>query len=700
MSSIKILVADDSAADRFIIKSMLSEYSVLTARNGLETIRILEEHDGINLLILDLNMPKMNGFEVLEYLKKNDRYRNLRTVILTIYDELDNEIKVLKLGAIDYIRKPIQMDSLKARIDVHAALLRAEEALRKQLDEQTMTFDMLFEQAPIGITISYNSDPENVESSRARINSVYEQLTGRTREELISLGWAKITHPEDLARDLENFRKLQKGEIKNYSLEKRFIKPDGTITWVYKTAAVLAPMGGSTNNHIFLIQDISERKQLEIERRYIAEHDRWTGLYNREYLATLLKKHMRSKKDSPKALKCINLSMVQLLTANYGYQYAQNLLKTAAEELSRYSTEKRILFYPCENRFVFYLFDYRDRRELIDFSGVIAETLESLFITDRISGGIGVLEFEQTENDDIDIDSLLTKLMIASDKAVSQFGKNYQVCFYNEEIETMVERERDIVEALDVIAADGSPAHELFLQYQPILDINTGFITGFEALARLRTAKLGLVHPQEFIPLAEKTKLIIPIGKKILVKAFCFLNRLREHGQDNIGISVNVSIIQLLSPNFAAMLMELIEEMQVKPDNVCIEITESVFASDFDSINNIIERLRNAGLRVGIDDFGTGYSSLARERELKVDCMKIDRFFIDKLMAEDLQKAITGDIISLAHKLGHYVVAEGVEHELQLQYLKRHHCDRIQGDLVSKPLDEEEALAFLSGRGQ
>lgn len=300
MSSIKILVADDSAADRFIIKSMLSEYSVLTARNGLETIRILEEHDGINLLILDLNMPKMNGFEVLEYLKKNDRYRNLRTVILTIYDELDNEIKVLKLGAIDYIRKPIQMDSLKARIDVHAALLRAEEALRKQLDEQTMTFDMLFEQAPIGITISYNSDPENVESSRARINSVYEQLTGRTREELISLGWAKITHPEDLARDLENFRKLQKGEIKNYSLEKRFIKPDGTITWVYKTAAVLAPMGGSTNNHIFLIQDISERKQLEIERRYIAEHDRWTGLYNREYLATLLKKHMRSKKDSPK----------------------------------------------------------------------------------------------------------------------------------------------------------------------------------------------------------------------------------------------------------------------------------------------------------------------------------------------------------------------------------------------------------------
>ena len=136
-------------------------------------------------------------------------------------------------------------------------------------------------------------------------------------------------------------------------------------------------------------------------------------------------------------------------------------------------------------------------------------------------------------------------------------------------------------------------------------------------------------------------------------------------------------------------------DMQVEPHNICIEITESIFASEYDNINNIIKKLREAGLHVAIDDFGTGYSSLARQRELKVNCMKIDKFFIDKLTCIEPNKAITGDIISIAHKLGHYTIAEGVENNIQLQYLKDHHCDRIQGYLISKPVDEEDALEFL-----
>jgi EAL domain-containing protein (putative c-di-GMP-specific phosphodiesterase class I) len=151
-----------------------------------------------------------------------------------------------------------------------------------------------------------------------------------------------------------------------------------------------------------------------------------------------------------------------------------------------------------------------------------------------------------------------------------------------------------------------------------------------------------------------------------------------------------------LKPDFTSMLFELMSEMQINPKNISIEITESVFVSDFENINNIIEKLRGAGIRVAIDDFGTGYSSLAREKELKVDYMKIDKHFIDKLLGIDMNKAITSDIISMAHKLGHCTVAEGVEHDIQLQYLKEHDCDRIQGYLISKPLDEEDAIKFLT----
>lgn len=217
-------------------------------------------------------------------------------------------------------------------------------------------------------------------------------------------------------------------------------------------------------------------------------------------------------------------------------------------------------------------------------------------------------------------------------------------------------------------------------------------------LARLKTEKFGLVSPLEFIPIAEKSKLIIPIGEKVIVNAFHFLNKLKASGYDEVSVAINVSAIQLFSPDFIRNLFELISEMQLNPKNIGIEITESVFASDYDYINSIIVKLRDAGIHIAIDDFGTGYSSLVREKELSVDCLKIDKYFIDKLLDADPSKAITSDIISMSHKLGHCTIAEGVEHEYQLQYLQEHNCDRIQGYLFSKPLNEEDALEFLKSK--
>lgn len=830
--SFKILVVDDSESDRFIIKNALNEHNVLTAGSGSEALRILEENDEVDLLILDLNMPDMDGLQVLRTLKEDKRFQNLRIIILIDNNKLDDEIEGLKLGAIDYIRKPIHMVSLKARIDIHTALLRTEneERLRsdenaaRQQDEQ-ITFNTIFEQIPIGIAISYSCEPDHSDGGTVRINSAFEKITGRTKEELISLGWAKITHPDDLEEDIRNFRKLLAGEIKGYSMDKRYIKPDGSIVWVN---IIVAPFTLSTSqkfSHICLIHDItgrkaieealgecersktvflshlpglayrcnydnewtmqyvsdgcfnltgyspesllynrdlsfndiiapeyrevlrkewervlaarqpfkyeyeiitatgerkwvlemgqgiynddgevealegivldiSEQKEIENTLKYNNEHDKWTGLYNREYLVSLLEKDLKLNKDSKKALIGINLSMVHLLTANYGFQYSQNLIKKAAEALSQHCTDKCILFKPHESRFIFYLYDYKDKNELIAFSKVIVDTLEPIFVTERIGGSIGILEIKQNQNE-VDVDILLRKLLIASERSVSSFGKDFEIYFYDEELEALINRERDIVEALTAIAASEKNADELYLQYQPIIDLRKCSIFGFEALARIRSEKLGIVSPLEFIPIAEKTKLIHPIGEKVIIKAFRFLNKLRKYGYDDVRILINISIIQLLKPNFTSRLFELIEEMQVNPKNIGIEITESVFAFDFDSINKIIEKLRETGLLIAIDDFGKGYSSLYRETRLKADYMKIDKYFVDRLLDINPNNAITGDIISISHKLGHSAIAEGVEHRAQLQYLKEHNCDKIQGFLISKPLDEEDAIEFI-----
>lgn len=820
---IKILVADHSATDRLLIKNILSEYCVLTACDGVETMRMLEENDDINILILELNIPDMNGFQVLELLKGDQRFRKLRTIILTNYDELEKEIKGLKLGVVDYIRKPIQIDSLQTRIDVHVALLRAEQALEYQLHEQALTYELLFNQAPIGIAITH--EQKYSDKPVIKVNPVFEQITGRTKEELTHLGWEKITHPDDLEEDMKSFLRIKSGEINMYSMDKRYIKPDGSIVWVHMIVAPLTVSKDQLFSHICLVQDItgrkaveealheserrksvflshlpglayrcnydhnwtmqyvsngcynligypsesllhnkalsyndiispeyrealwnkwkqilanrqpfkheyeiitatgekkwvlelgqgiynekgevealegivldiSDRKAIENTLKYNNEHDRLTGLYNRDYLISLLENDVKLNSKSKKALIGINLSAVQLLTIKYGFQYTQNLIKKVAEALSQHCTDNRLLFHPRENRFIFYVFNYKDKSELVDFSNVIAQTLESLLVTDRISGGIGILEIDRNQNE-VDVDLILRRLLIASERAVNLFEKDFVVCFYDEALEALVNRERDIVEILSAIAAGDYTDGEIFLNYQPIFDIKTGLICSFEALARLKTEKFGIVSPAEFIPIAEKTKLILPIGEKVIVTAFGFLNKLKERGYDEICVSINISIVQLLKPDFTNRLLELMNEMQISPKNVCIEITESVFASDFEKINRIIGFLRNTGIHIAIDDFGTGYSSLAREKELKVDCMKIDKYFIDNLLDKDLSKVITSDIISMSHKLGHITVAEGVEYDVQLQYLKEHGCDRVQGYLLSKPLHEQDALEFL-----
>ena len=478
-----------------------------------------------------------------------------------------------------------------------------------------------------------------------------------------------------------------------YRCEYEITTAQGERKWVLEMGQGVYKDDGSVEALEGIILDISDRKEMENNLRYINEHDRLTGLYNRGYLEKILEKDYTVKHDRKRALISINLSMIQLLTANFGFHYTQKLIQKSAEALQIYCNSGRTLFSTYENRFVLYIIDYSDKEELIQIAHGIMKTLEEVYLTDRVGVGIGILEIDR-ENDETNIDMLLRRLLIASERALSGVDKGSSICFYDQNLEAIVHRESEIRKELSRIA-DGTDPSALYLQYQPILDLKTNSICGFEALARLRTESWGYVSPMEFIPIAEKTKLIIPIGKEIMVQALQFLKKINQLGHEAVSVAINVSAIQLLRPDFTSGLLELIQKMQVNPQNIGIEITESIFSSDYDYINAVILELRDAGLHIAIDDFGTGYSSLRRERELNVNSLKIDKYFIDKLLVDGTQRAITGDIISIAHRLGHSVIAEGVEYEDQRHYLETHDCDMIQGYLISRPLDEDVAIQLL-----
>lgn len=820
----KILLVESVEIERLTIKESLSNYNLITVCDNIEAMCKLESHEDIDLVMIDLTMPETNGLQFLAELKANEKHKKLPAVVLTSYDDFEKENNAIKMGAADYIRKPINIHSLKARIDVHEQLSGIQNLFDNKYYEQDAVFETIFEQAPIGIAISHSADPFNVNNEFiTSINPMFEKIIGRSKKEIIEIGWAKITHPDDLQEDIKNFKKLQTGEINSYSMEKRYIKPDGSIVWVYMFVSTLIIENNHRYNNICLIRDITQRKTIENalaeserskeiilsqlpgmayrckydddwsmtyasngcfeltgynpenlmhnkdisfndlitfeyrevireewerslsekipfkyeyeimtangEKKWVLElgqgifteqgeiealegiildisdrkeienilrsdyeHDRLTELYNRTYLENLLNKDAKAKAFKKRAVVSINLSSVQMLTTTYGFHYTQDLIKRVAISLSQLCTDTRQLFNTYENRFVFYLKEYKDKNELLKFCEAIANLLEPLLLIERTGGGIGIVEIDDENKKNTN--ELLRKLLIASEQSKDIFDKDFEACFYSAEIEEQIMRKKEIKQKLMSIADDEND-DSLFLRYQPIFDMKLNRICGFEALARINSDKLGIVTPLEFIPMAEETKLIIPIGYKIILMALEFLKKLKKKGYDSISVSINVSVIQLLKKDFYENVISMINEMQINPENIGIEITESVFASNYEDINNTICKLKNFGLYIAMDDFGTGYSSLARERELSINCLKLDKYFIDKLLYISPEKAITSDIISMAHKFGHCVIAEGVEHERQKEYLLNFGCDKIQGFLIGEPLNESDTIALL-----
>lgn len=819
----KILIADDSATDRLIIENMLKDFDVITATNGKEALRIIEDDNDIELLILDLNMPEMDGFEVLRELKLKDKLKRIRTLILTNYDELENEIKGLKLGAIDYIRKPVNMESLRVRIDTHLELLRIQRLFEQQLQTEYLTLQTLLDQSPIGIAIvsRYDLMSENKVDDIMTANQALVKLSGYSVETLRNTGFQKLVHPEEINVILNGFKRLESQQEESFSIETRFIRNNGVILWVNAVVAKLDIKNRYKYNYIYLIQDITkrktaehelfesersktilldnlpgmmfrckfepflsmlyvsngcldltgysanemmdnslslftkmikpeyheniwqrwqkninekkkfteefeiltatneskwvwvqgqaiydehgnviclegliiditERKENERKLKYLSEHNNVTNIANVLSLENVIKRYYQTSYSKNLAMIMIFVRRYDHISRNFGYRFGQSLLISIGDVLKKMDDDKHILFHPFSDRFVFIVEDYQEITEVSAFVEAMIKKLSEEIKQKSIGFSIGIMPINLS--DKYDVNTLLRLVASATDRSTDKDHINYS--FYDKSIAERNVRERQIIESIDQYILDNSSGN-LYLLYQAIVDVKTNKIVGFEALVRYNDNKLGVISPVEFIPIIESSFLIMPIGKIIIEKASSFAQKLAKSGYKDISVSINVSAIQLLNDNFIDGLINQLEHYDLDPSLIHLEVTESIFFDNYQEINRKLNELRTIGIKVAIDDFGTGYSSLAREEELSINCLKIDKYFLDKLFTSDPQRATLSDIISMAHKLGHCVVAEGVEKQAQLDYLLKHNCDMYQGYLFSKPILEEDALKLL-----
>ena len=443
--------------------------------------------------------------------------------------------------------------------------------------------------------------------------------------------------------------------------------------------------------YISLIYSILVSYKRNNELIKLAYYDYLTGLPNIEYLKEIINDD--KKTDEKQAIIIIRYDKLNLKNITFGYEYGDMILKELANKIKSIENDNIKLFRLTAEKFVLYINSYRKREDLLKIVEKINEIVnEPLIINDIIEHSavkIGIIEYN---DDSKPLDELLKDATIALNYISTSDVNNYS--FFDESMEASIQRS-EIIERELRTAINEMDFSKIYLVYQPIFDARSKKIVAFEALARMNSDEFGFVSPVEFIDIAEKNQLIIPLSNLILRRACIFIAALLKKGYSDIRVSVNISNIHLLQEDFVKNVLKIISETGITGRNLELEITETIFMENFHIINEKLKELRKEGISISIDDFGTGYSSFHRLSELNVDVLKIDKYFINKISDSDNDPIIARDIISIAHRLGLKTVAEGVELHIQENYLLKYKCDKLQGFLYSKPVPEEEAIKTL-----
>ncbi|MGI6431329.1 MAG: putative bifunctional diguanylate cyclase/phosphodiesterase [Synergistaceae bacterium] len=435
-------------------------------------------------------------------------------------------------------------------------------------------------------------------------------------------------------------------------------------------------------------------------RNYIklAYYDPNTGLPNRESLKYFLESLSKEKKWSG-AIMMLNFSYLTNLSMLYGSDFTEKVFAEITLKVKEAFKNDGTVFRTTKDRMVIF---YK-AADTVDQNPSGLERMMELFKNETFSDQnismpveIGIAELAEEE----DPDSLLKKALIAVNRTKADGSIVYQ--YFNSEMEAAVEREdlieKDLVQAIkdEEAGRDGS----IYAVFQPQVDPATDKLTGFEALARMKSDILGDISPAEFIGVAERKRLITPLTRLILKKVSIFVRRMREGSEKKVRIAVNISGADLMRSDFIEDITSLIDSLGIEKSDLEFEITESVILDDFAMANEKLGILRDRGILISLDDFGTGFSSLSRLRELNVDIVKIDKLFVDNILIKKRETLILSEIISMVHKQGLRTVAEGVETEEQKTFLAEAGCDVIQGYYYSRPLQPSAALELFLKRNK
>ena len=565
--------------------------------------------------------------------------------------------------------------------------LKGEAVLR----ESEKRFRVAFNQAAVGLA---HVAPDG---RWLMVNRKLAEIVGYTTQELLEMSFQDITHPEDLVGDWAVVRRMIDGEAEEKTWEKRYRHKNGYYIWVNLTTSIVRDEEGNPRYFSTVIEDISRRKQIEEELLHVANYDALTNLPNRSLLLDRLSQALvfANRAGSQVAVMLIDLDRFKNINDSLGHDVGDKIIVEVARRLAFAVRAGDTIARIGGDEFVVIWPDIANENAAAIMAQQILEALSRPMTMQGHefypTGSIGISMFPRDGHDG---QTLLKNADTAMYRAKDAGRNNFQ--FYAHEMNSRALDRLKLESGLRRALERG----EFMLHYQPQMELSGGRIIGVEALLRWQPPGQAMVYPGDFIPVAEDTGLIVPIGEWVLRTACVQACAWRGRGElPPLKMAVNLSARQFKQQDIVKTVSRVLEETGCRPQWLELEITESVIMESPEAAAEILQKLSDMGVHLSIDDFGTGYSSLSYLKRFPIDSLKIDRSFVRDITTDADDAAIAKAVIALAHSLKMKVIAEGVETLEQLEFLRAQRCDQVQGYYLSRPVPVDQIEKLIARDG-
>jgi diguanylate cyclase (GGDEF)-like protein/PAS domain S-box-containing protein len=720
--AIKVLLVNDDPGALFALHAILADLGtpIETATSGEEALALLLKQD-FAVILLDVKMTGMDGFETARFIRQRPRSKYTPIIFLTSHRATDlDRATGYELGAVDYLFLPVAPDVLKSKIRVfidiaktihRPPVLEAEPGqvtkklereikhltrLNKSLQLEVASLQQAGNPAPsdapdslvgqhAGDYVALLDDAGHWEYASPSFYAIFGQIiqTGGS--------FFDIVHIDDREQVRVQFGRLVAGNGPA-RLQYRATAPARGECHFESEASLIRDEQGKVKQLVVVSHDITERKEMEAYILHQTSHDALTGLPNRLLLEDRMKQataHL-GRQQAPVAVLFIDLDRFKDINDTLGHAAGDRVLQEVAERLGKCVREGDTVARLSGDEFVVLLAGMQEGKDAAFVAEKIVMTVSEICQVGgeelRVSPSIGIAIFP---DDGQNMDQLLRNADTAMYHA-KQEGRG-RFSFFSPHMNEAANNRLAVGFALQRALEQS----EFVLHYQPKVSAVTGEICGFEALIRWPQADGEWMSPAQFIPIAEETGRIEPIGKWALQEAATQVQRWQAAGIDGCPISVNLSARQFRHDGVAQSIANVLHETGIPAAMLEAELTESAVMTDPLKAIEALHQIRDLGVPISIDDFGTGYSSLAYLKRFPLDKLKIDREFVRDIATDPDDAAIVLAIITLAHILNLTVIAEGVETAEQMGFLIEHGCDEMQGHYFSRPVPSEEALALL-----